>query len=134
LNKGALDTMSAATPAPVHSNSPPPPSSSPVSGTFMHPPAPLSPPRTQSRSLHTGSEPDNNLDYTKEIPGGVSNALSYNTKTGDYVNPLLCISVYEHAWLGSGYGVWGKAQYLRNFWSVVNWERVAEYWSKWNHD
>ena len=44
---------------------------------------------------------------------------------GDILTPLLCVSVQEHAWVGSGYGVWGKEEYLKQFWTVVDWERVA---------
>ncbi|GJJ07388.1 hypothetical protein Clacol_001590 [Clathrus columnatus] len=45
---------------------------------------------------------------------------------GDVLTPLLCISVQEHAWVGTGYGVWGKEEYLKRFWSVVNWRTVSE--------
>jgi hypothetical protein len=45
---------------------------------------------------------------------------------GDTLFPLFCISVHEHAWMSAGYGVWGKEEWLKKFWSVVNWQRVSE--------
>ncbi|KAF8528923.1 Manganese/iron superoxide dismutase [Hysterangium stoloniferum] len=45
---------------------------------------------------------------------------------GDILTPLLCVSVQEHAWVGTGYGVWGKEEYLKRFWTVVDWARVDQ--------
>lgn len=39
------------------------------------------------------------------------------------INPLLCLSVHERAWM-TDYGVWGKEAYLHNFWDVVDWTRL----------
>ena len=44
---------------------------------------------------------------------------------GKTLYPLLCLSVHEHAWMSAGLGVWGKEEYLRRFWSVVDWEKVS---------
>lgn len=41
------------------------------------------------------------------------------------VNPLLCLSVQEHAWL-LDHGIWGKEAYIKHFWSFVNWARVEQ--------
>jgi len=43
---------------------------------------------------------------------------------GEILYPLFCVPVYEHAWMSAGYGVWGKEQWIKEFWSVLNWERV----------
>lgn len=43
---------------------------------------------------------------------------------GDKLTPLFCLSVHEHAWLHD-YGVWGKEEYLKNFWNVLDWGRVG---------
>ncbi|KAG6833868.1 hypothetical protein H0H87_011802 [Tephrocybe sp. NHM501043] len=45
---------------------------------------------------------------------------------GEVLYPLFCISVHEHAWMSAGYGVWGKEEWLRQFWSVLNWKKVSE--------
>jgi Fe-Mn family superoxide dismutase len=44
---------------------------------------------------------------------------------GDVLYPLFCVSVHEHAWVGAGYGVWGKEEYLKRFWTVLDWEHVV---------
>lgn len=46
---------------------------------------------------------------------------------GQYLYPLLCVSMFEHAWLGD-YGFWGKERYMTHFWDCVNWERVERLW------
>ncbi|KAA1466026.1 hypothetical protein DENSPDRAFT_862199 [Dentipellis sp. KUC8613] len=46
-------------------------------------------------------------------------------KLGDVLFPLFCLSVQEHAWLGSGYGVWGKEEYLKRFWTCLDWQRIS---------
>lgn len=51
---------------------------------------------------------------------------------GEILYPLFCVPVYEHAWMSAGYGVWGKEQWLKEFWSVLNWGRVdAAYQAVW---
>jgi Fe-Mn family superoxide dismutase len=45
---------------------------------------------------------------------------------GEVLYPLFCLSVNEHAWLSAGYGVWGKEAWLKEFWSVVNWEKASQ--------
>ena len=45
--------------------------------------------------------------------------------------PLLCISVHERSWMND-HGIWGKEEYLKRFWSVLNWKKVSEtreYWA-----
>ncbi|KAF9268277.1 hypothetical protein L218DRAFT_893210 [Marasmius fiardii PR-910] len=44
---------------------------------------------------------------------------------GEKLYPLLCVSVHEHAWMSAGFGVWGKEEWLKKFWSVVNWDKVS---------
>jgi len=53
-------------------------------------------------------------------------------RRGEYLNPLLCISVHEHAWMSSGYGVWGKEEYIKKFWTAVDWERVTGHYLYWS--
>jgi Fe-Mn family superoxide dismutase len=44
--------------------------------------------------------------------------------------PLFCVSVHEHAWLSAGYGIWGKEEYLKRFWTVLDWEKVSGAFTK----
>lgn len=45
---------------------------------------------------------------------------------GATLYPLFCVSVHEHAWMGAGYGVWGKETYLERFWSCLDWAAVRD--------
>ncbi|KAK0534435.1 hypothetical protein OC834_001905 [Tilletia horrida] len=49
----------------------------------------------------------------------------YEADAGAALLPLLCVSVHEHAWMPD-YGVWGKEEYLRQFWECVDWY-IVEY-------
>jgi len=43
---------------------------------------------------------------------------------GEYITPLFCVSVNEHAWMAAGYGVWGKEEWLKKFWTVLDWQKL----------
>jgi superoxide dismutase, Fe-Mn family len=45
---------------------------------------------------------------------------------GKVIYPLFCVAVYEHAWMSAGFGVWGKEDWLKEFWTVLNWEKVSK--------
>jgi Fe-Mn family superoxide dismutase len=49
---------------------------------------------------------------------------------GDDLTPLFCISVHEHAWM-TDYGVWGKEEYLKRFWTVLDWGKVNNLYERW---
>jgi Fe-Mn family superoxide dismutase len=34
-------------------------------------------------------------------------------------------------WMAGGYGVWGKEEYLRRLWDVVNWAKVSRVLDLW---
>lgn len=41
------------------------------------------------------------------------------------LHPLLCLSVHEHCYL-QDYGVWGREEYVRNWWTKVDWSKVEQ--------
>ncbi|KAF8165125.1 Manganese/iron superoxide dismutase [Crassisporium funariophilum] len=45
---------------------------------------------------------------------------------GHLLFPLFCVPVYEHAWMSAGFGVWGKEAWLKEFWTVLDWEKVSK--------
>lgn len=47
-------------------------------------------------------------------------------KIGTHLYPLFCLSVHEHAWLTAGYGIWGKEEYLKRFWTALDWKKVSD--------
>jgi len=109
------------------------PPTSPVSGVSS--PLPPLDPSTPSRSLHSTaprafdnimanpplsiySSPDDML-----LSGLDEKSI---IDKGETLHPLFCVSVQEHAWMSAGYGVWGKEEYLKRFWSCLDWELVAK--------
>jgi Fe-Mn family superoxide dismutase len=126
-SQASSSTMNPSRP-PSSSHSPNPESASfPTSGTVHHPPPPLAPKGQQARSTSSG------INFARsETTGYSTNHFLHDDSRGVILNPLLCISVYEHAWLSSGYGIWGKKEYLRRFWSVVDWVQVTKNYDYWN--
>lgn len=51
------------------------------------------------------------------------------TKVGQELTPLFCLSLHEHSWLPD-YGIWGKEDYLVNFWHSLNWAEVSKAYSQ----
>ncbi|KZT41126.1 manganese and iron superoxide dismutase [Sistotremastrum suecicum HHB10207 ss-3] len=110
---------------------------SPTSGV-ARPPPPLNPHSpSRAASNNTVALADANPSYVNSYKSWVSGVTTdpsergFSQKTGETLNPLLCISIHEHAWLGSDYGIWGKEEYLKRFWSVVDWAKVAENYMAW---
>ncbi|CAE7224963.1 unnamed protein product [Rhizoctonia solani] len=115
---------------PASAGSPPPSTASPSSGSNTL--RPQKPTIDKSR-IPPVREYANQPAYSA---GDINNIFDQAhvtdfTKIGDVLNPLFCISVNEHAWMSSGYGVWGKEKYLQKFWTVLDWakvSRISEYW------
>ncbi|KAI0029530.1 hypothetical protein K488DRAFT_80113 [Vararia minispora EC-137] len=120
------------------------PASSPTSGVTRTPP-PITP-STPSRALHTTtrllkspvrgpsahSDPRSLFNAHRQGTGATAVAeqsernVTTDFKTlGDVLYPLFCVPTSAHAWMGAGYGVWGKERFLANFWDVLDWERVT---------
>lgn len=51
-------------------------------------------------------------------------------KIGERLYPLFSICIYEHAWMSADYGVWGLDEYIRRFWTVIDWSKVSTYFHK----
>jgi Fe-Mn family superoxide dismutase len=45
------------------------------------------------------------------------------------IHPLLCLSLHPHVYIPD-YGVWGKEEYIRNFWGNVDWKLVFQRYQK----
>ncbi|KAF5370159.1 hypothetical protein D9758_001422 [Tetrapyrgos nigripes] len=85
--------------------------------------------RTLSRSDHytmAMSKPSGPSSSTANALG-----LSSTLNISETLYPLFCLSVHEHAWTSVGYGVWGKEAWIKEFWSVVDWERVSLVYEHW---
>ncbi|GAA5875714.1 hypothetical protein JCM5296_005593 [Sporobolomyces johnsonii] len=44
---------------------------------------------------------------------------------GRALHPLVCVSTHPHCYL-EDYGLWGREEYVKKWWSAVDWRRVEE--------
>lgn len=114
--------------------------SSPVSGVAGGKQPPVPPNTLHPRFLSSGSAnawAKRNSVYKADEKA--SRPLPIKTKQdllnlGETLYPLFCISVYEHAWMAAGYGVWGKEAWLKEFWTVLDWQKVSTAYAKFYPD
>ena len=59
---------------------------------------------------------------TKKPNYGRPSSSSSNSQTK--VTPLAVLNLYETAWLGEKYGVWGKREYARDWFGTLDWNRL----------
>ncbi|KAF8342337.1 Manganese/iron superoxide dismutase [Cantharellus anzutake] len=90
------------------------------------PASPLSSPSHSSKSSNHA-----NPNQTRSVNTSASGFTGNLTQVGSVLNPLFCISLHEHAWM-TDYGLWGKEEYLKRFWNVLDWEKVSQTFDHWN--
>jgi len=96
---------------------------------------PSAPQPTATRGFHTSARVENVYGgravglYGRDVDGeafeGEVPTADFQ-KIGTHLYPLFCLSVHEHAWLTAGYGIWGKEEYLKRFWTVLDWKKVSD--------
>jgi Fe-Mn family superoxide dismutase len=117
---------------------------SPISG-LSHSSPPLNP-STPSRAFHTTPSSLANFSFPTTPSSLFSGSKIIDPTTpergsiidmttlGETLFPLFCISVHECAWITAGYGIWGKEEWLRHFWTVLDWHKVSQAYMKWVPD
>lgn len=55
----------------------------------------------------------------------LSSITGAGSQVGKSLHPLTCISVHPHCYL-EDYGVWGREEYVRNWWGAVDWKKAEE--------
>ncbi|KAG5644936.1 hypothetical protein DXG03_007401 [Asterophora parasitica] len=124
-----IESLGRQPPASSPTSKPSPPGvkpSSPASGVSGK--GPTSNKALHPRFLHSSSldTKANNLWAPNQDDRGVPKTKSEMLNIGEVLHPLFCISVHEHAWMAAGYGVWGKEEWLKQFWTVLDWEKVSK--------
>jgi len=109
--------------------------SSPASGVSLGSPTPK-PYDPHTRFMHIASPSLNSFRYNppsslydanpRSAPPSKAENAHPVLHVGGTLFPLFCVPVYEHAWMSAGYGVWGKEPWLKEFWSVLDWEKVSK--------
>lgn len=117
----------------------PPAASSPVSGVSTSSPDLVRPSdSSQARytSTYASANSHNNQKPTITHDQAKLDLQMYNERgrhqwhyIGDTFTPLFCVSVHEHMWMAGGYGVWGKEEYLKRFWKVLDWKKIGQTYS-----
>ncbi|KAI0052572.1 hypothetical protein FA95DRAFT_1553238 [Auriscalpium vulgare] len=115
------------------------PTTSPASGLSRQ--APPAHPTTQTRAFHMSVPraddgvaapasifiPENRNQGPQELHNGAADSPETDlVSIGAVLYPLFVVSVQEHAWVSAGYGVWGKEEYLKRFWTVLDWGAVSK--------
>lgn len=124
----ATSPASGLTPPPTSTSPPTPPGARPLSmSTSIRGPTdgvarPANLWSTTSSSSGFAGTGGNGPNLGVSVPEGPT---SLDT-LGQTLYPLFCVSVYEHAWMAGGYGVWGRETYLERFWSCLDWAAVKE--------
>lgn len=49
----------------------------------------------------------------------------HGARVGQSLHPLACISVHPHCYLAD-YGLWGRDEYVRKWWTAVDWKKVED--------
>jgi len=102
---------------------------SPVSGaSFQRPATDSTPLDPHARSYtNSASELTEMLHKSRVVPDKSLSSMPVAEllTVGDTLYPLLCLPTYEHAWMSAGFGVWGKEEWIKEFWSVVDWQKVS---------
>lgn len=78
-------------------------------------------PERRSRGQSLTYTSDNMLRGVGESPNATAAAGRSHIERFKSIHPLLCLSLHPHVYIPD-YGVWGKEEYIRNFWGNVNWE------------
>ncbi|ODO00666.1 hypothetical protein L198_02989 [Cryptococcus wingfieldii CBS 7118] len=84
-------------------------------------------PLHSSTSLPESSLPASDAEAAPEAPPSKAEQTRLAKKTvGAYPSPLAVVNLYELAWLGDKYGVWGKKEYVRDWFNSLDWEKVKQ--------
>jgi Fe-Mn family superoxide dismutase len=62
---------------------------------------------------------------TLSLPPASSFSRAIRRSENTWPIPLAVLNLYELAYMGEKYGVWGKKQYAADWWRSLNWEEVV---------
>ncbi|GAA5986022.1 hypothetical protein JCM5350_005500 [Sporobolomyces pararoseus] len=77
--------------------------------------------RSSSSTLLSSATPTPSSIYQTTI----SSHNDPRSAVGRSLHPLLCISTHQHCYL-EDYGVWGRDEYVKNWWTRVDWKKVED--------
>lgn len=80
--------------------------------------------RISGKSTRGGMRSGNFDNLLSGLEAGSDMASALGSTSKD-LHPLLCLSVHEHCYL-TDYGVWGRKDYVENWWTFIDWTKVSE--------
>ncbi|ORY34929.1 hypothetical protein BCR39DRAFT_515659 [Naematelia encephala] len=88
---------------------------------------------TPSSSTSSSNEAETQTGTTAQVETSTSTSTSSRPRfrsssqsSTSYPAPLAVLSLFEHAYIGDKYGVWGRKEYARNWWKNLDWKKVAQ--------
>lgn len=110
------------------SSSPTSPTSVPGGRREYHTSSPrmsLTDPSANPANFDATQEPLKNLYDSKDFNDDAPHERKHYA-LGDVLYPLFCVPVQEAAWVTAGYGVWGQEEWMKKFWTVLDWNKVSQ--------
>jgi superoxide dismutase, Fe-Mn family len=107
---------------------------SPASGVVPPSASPTTPPHARAFSTTTTARAESLLSsYDPSDPTALADTpltpvpKSRNLRNmGDIIWPLFALPVLEHCGMSAGFGVWGQEEWIRKFWTVLDWKKVSD--------
>ncbi|OCF38833.1 hypothetical protein I317_07375 [Kwoniella heveanensis CBS 569] len=93
----------------------------PTSGTTEAPTTDSSSSSDAAVSSETSAE-----STLAERPSNRRASSTFSKDAIKYPTPLAVLNLFEHAYIGEKYGVWGKREYARDWWKNLDWNKVAK--------
>ncbi|WVQ96186.1 hypothetical protein IAU59_003289 [Kwoniella sp. CBS 9459] len=83
-------------------------------------------PPTSETSADPESAPSETSSQVQPPPNKRVTARLRASEAVNYPAPLAVLNLFEHAYIGEKYGVWGKREYARDWWKNLDWNKVAK--------
>lgn len=81
---------------------------------------------TGSSPAAESAEPAQAQAASTQAPAPRSSPFVKNVRSAAEVTPLAVCNLYEHAYLGDRYGVFGRADYARDWFKNLDWDKVMK--------
>lgn len=83
----------------------------------------------KERKQESKEDGGSKLDLASALVAPPFRSMSSHFNAGKNIHPLLCLSVHPHCYLAD-YGVWGRDEYVKNWWKAVDWKAVEGNYEK----
>lgn len=85
----------------------------------------------KARTVDVREDNASRVDLASSLAPPPMRSVTKALSPGTHIYPLLCLSVHPHCYLAD-YGVWGREEYVKNWWKAVDWKAVEENFEKYS--